>query len=72
MKFFNDNDIKINLNYLSRDDMYRIKTSSKKECAKIFHLLYDNSNFYLSRKYIKFNHYVNTEVTQLIDEYRNA
>ena len=72
IKFFNDNDIKINLNYLSRDDMYRIKTSSKKECAKIFHLLYDNSNFYLSRKYIKFNHYVNTEVTQLIDEYRNA
>ena len=52
--------------------MYRIKTSSKKECAKIFHLLYDNSNFYLSRKYIKFNHYVNTEVTQLIGEYRNA
>lgn len=52
--------------------MYRLATTSKKEITKIFHLLYDDSNFYLSRKYIKFNHYVNTEVTQLIAEYRNA
>lgn len=28
--------------------------------------------YYLSRKFNKFNHYVNTEVTQLIVEYRNA
>lgn len=27
---------------------------------------------YLSRKFNKFNHYVNTEVTQLITEHRNA
>ena len=39
---------------------------------KLYHLLYDNSYFYLSRKYNKFNHYVNTEVTQLIAEHRNA
>lgn len=26
----------------------------------------------MKRKYDKFNHYVNTEVTQLIAEYRNA
>jgi len=32
----------------------------------------DNANFYLTRKFEKFNHYVNTEVTQLIAEYRNA
>lgn len=52
--------------------MYRISTSSKKEVEKIFHLLYDNSNFYLSRKFDKFNYYVNTEVNQLITDHRNA
>ena len=72
IKFFANCDIKINLNYLKRDDMFRIKTSSKKEIEKIFHLLYDNSNFYMTRKFNKFNHYVNTEVTQLIAEHRNA
>ena len=34
--------------------------------------MYDNSNFYLSRKFSKFNYYVNTEVNQLIADYRNA
>ena len=72
IKFFANRDIKINLNYLKRDNMFRIKTSSKKEIEKIFHLLYDNSNFYMTRKFNKFNHYVNTEVTQLIAEHRNA
>lgn len=72
IKFFADNDIKINLNFLKRDNMYRISTSSRKEVTKIFHLIYDDSNFYLSRKFNKFSHYVNTEVTQLIAEYRNA
>lgn len=72
IKFFSEHNIKLNLNYLKRDDMFRITTSSKKEVEKIYHLLYDNSNFYLSRKFNKFNHYVNTEVTQLIAEYRNA
>lgn len=70
--FFLDHNIKLNLNYLKRDDMYRIKTSSKKEVEKIFHLLYDNSNFYLKRKYDKFNYYVNSEVNQLIIDHRNA
>lgn len=72
IKFFATHDIKINLNYLKRDDMYRITTSSKKEVEKIYNILYKDSNFYLSRKFNKFNHYVNTEVTQLIAEYRNA
>lgn len=72
IKFFAEHDIKINLNYLKRDDMYRMSTSSKKELVKIFNLLYSDSNFYLSRKFNKLNHYVNTEVTQLIAEYRNA
>lgn len=52
--------------------MYRLETSNKVECKKIYNLLYNNFNFCLSRKYNKFNHYVNTEVTQLIAEYCNA
>ena len=72
IKFFAQYDVKINLNYLKRDDMYRISTSSKKEVTKIFNILYQDSHFYLTRKFDKFNHYVNTEVTQLIAEYRNA
>lgn len=72
IKFFAEHNIKINLNFLKRDNMYRISTSSKNEIIKIFHLLYDDSNFYLTRKFEKFNRHVNTEVTQLIAEYRNA
>lgn len=72
LKFFSDNNIKMNINYLKRDSMYRICTSAKKEVEKIFHLLYDDSNFYMSRKYKKFNYYVNTESTQIIAEWRNA
>ena len=60
------------MNYVSRDDMFRIKTSSKEEMKKIYHFLYDHSNFYLSRKFNKFNYYVNTEVNQLIADHRNA
>lgn len=52
--------------------MYRISTASRLELQKIYNLLYKDSYFYLSRKFNKFNHYVNTEVTQLITEYRNA
>lgn len=72
IKFFSEQGIKINLNYITRDDMFRIKTTSKKEIQKLFDLLYKDSNFYLSRKFNKFSHYVNTEVTQLIAENRNA
>lgn len=52
--------------------MYRLATASIKKVKQIFNLLYESSEFYLSRKFNKFNHYVNTEVTQLIAEYRNA
>lgn len=55
----------------TRDKMYTI-VIAKLKLPKLFHLLYDNANFYLIRKYKKFNHFVNTEVTQLIAEYRNA
>ena len=39
---------------------------------KLFNLLYNDSNFYLKRKYKKFNYYVNTEVSQIITDHRNA
>ena len=64
INFFKIHNIKINKNYLKRDDMYRISTSSKKELQKIFELLYKDSNFYLTRKFNKFNYYVNTEVNK--------
>ena len=71
-KFFSEHNISINITYEKRDDMFRLRTSSKKEVAKIYNLLYSDSNFYLSRKYSKFNHYVNTEDLQLIAETCNA
>ena len=52
--------------------MYRLSSSSSKTITNIFHLFYDESKYYLSRKFNKFDHYVNTEVTQLITEYCNA
>lgn len=71
-KFLAKYNIEAFVRFLNRDQMYRICTGSKKEIEKIFNLLYKNANFYLKRKYNKFNHYVNTEVTELITEYRNA
>lgn len=72
VEFLDSYDIKVNINYIKRDDMYKIKTSSKQELKKIYELLYNNSNFYLTRKFNKFNYYVNTEVNQLISDHRNA
>lgn len=71
-RWFASNNIKVNINYIARDNMYRLKTSSKQEIRKIYELLFKDCNYYLSRKFNKINHYVNTEVTQLIAEYRNA
>lgn len=70
--FLLENSINTNIIHIKRDDMWRLNTASKKECKKIYTLLYNDSNFYLSRKYNKFNHYVNTEETQFIAEFRNA
>lgn len=72
IQFFALHNIKVNKNYLKRDDMYKISTSSKKEMKKLFDFLYSDSNFYLTRKFNKFNYYVNTEVSQLITDHRNA
>lgn len=70
--FLKKYDINLNYNYLKRDDMHRMCVASKKEIKKIFHFLYDDSNFYLKRKFDKFNYYVNTEVSQIIADHRNA
>lgn len=69
---YNKYNIKINMNYITRDDMYRIKTSSLKMVKLLFKVLYSDAHYYMERKYLKFNHFANTEVTQLIAEYRNA
>ena len=52
--------------------MYRLTSSSKENVCSFFHFLYDDSNFYLKRKFNKFNYYVNTEVSQIIADHRNA
>ena len=71
-KFLLKYDINLTINYLKRDDMYRLQTSSIKTLEKVFHLLYDNANFYLIRKFDKIKYYVNTEVNQIITDHRNA
>lgn len=65
-------DIDINKHYLKRDNMWRIGSSSWKSCKKFFDYLYKDSNFYLSRKFEKFNYYVNTEMTVLLADHCNA
>lgn len=69
--FFAKNKIRSTLCYAKRDEMYQLSIP-KSQLSKLFELLYKDANFYLERKYIKFDHYVNTEITQLIAEYRNA
>lgn len=67
-----EHNINVNIYNCKRDNMYRLATHSCKECKKLFKFLYSNVNCFLSRKFIKFNYYVNTEVTQIITEHRNA
>ena len=64
--------IKATVYYQQRYDCYRLYISSKESIKRFYELLYSNSNYYLKRKFEKLNHHVNTEVTQLINEYRNA
>lgn len=45
---------------------------NKEEIKKLYLLFYKDSYFYLSRKFNKFGYYVNTEVSQLIADHRNA
>ena len=58
--------------YIKKDNMFRLATTSKKACKKLFDYFYAESHFYYERKFNKFNYYVNTEVSQLIADHRNA
>lgn len=69
--FLKVNKIKSSVCFTKRDSMW-ILTIPKSQLKKLFNLFYEDSYFYLSRKFNKFNHYVNTEETQLIAELRNA
>lgn len=60
--------IVLNLNYISRDNMYRLQTSRRDIIISIYNALYNKSNFYLLRKYNKFCYYANTEVNQIISD----
>lgn len=60
------------ISYRHDRDVYTLTICSKDSVNKFFKELYSNSNFYLKRKFSKFNYYVNTEVTQLIAEHCNA
>lgn len=72
ISYFQLNEIKTNKVYLKRDSMWRLATSSRKEMKAIFDLLYKDSNFYLTRKFDKFNQYVNIEMDQLLMIHCNA
>lgn len=72
ISYFQLNGIKTNKVYLKRDGMWRLGTSSRKEMKAIFDLLYKDSNFYLTRKFDKFNQYVNIEMDQLLMIHCNA
>lgn len=61
-----------NISYIKRDSMYNLNTCSRNTIKQIYHYLYDNSSFYLSRKFNKFSYYVNTEVSQIITDHCNA
>lgn len=71
-KWFANKDVELGINYIKRDDMYNLQVCSRNKLIDIFSLLYSESKYYLSRKYEKFNYYVNTEVSQLIADHRNA
>ena len=70
--FFSQYNITINIYYSKRDDLYLLNTSSQKSLKLIYELLYNDSNYFLQRKFNKISYYVNTEVSQIINDYRNA
>lgn len=70
-KFLKTNNIESSICFANRDKMW-ILTVPKSQLKKLYNLFYDDSYFYLSRKFNKFNYYVNTEESQLIADLRNA
>ena len=64
--------INFNKHYLSRDDMYRISSSSKENVKKFYDLIYKDATYFLSRKKEKLESYVNTEILHKTNEDCNA
>ena len=64
--------VKININYIKRDDLHRLISSSRVEIKRysIFYIMI--LIFTYKEKFDKFNYYVNTEVSQIIADHRNA
>lgn len=71
-KWFTEYNIYSTITYIKRDDMYRLNICRKQNIKDIYFIFYNNSNFYLKRKYEKYSYYVNTEESQLIADLRNA
>ena len=71
VNYLENNDI-IHYNICSCNRNCYVLSIAKSELPKLYKLFYDDANFFLKRKYEKFNHLVNTEETQLIAEFRNA
>ena len=69
--FLKEKGINSTICFARRDQMYQL-SSPTSQLSKIYDLLYKDSYFYMKRKRDKIHHYVNTEVTQLIAEHRNA
>lgn len=70
-EWLKQNDIHSTVCQDSRDKLYIISIP-KLQLPKLFKLLYEDSHFYMKRKYEKFNYYVNTEISQLIADHRKA
>lgn len=69
--FLKTNDIKSSMCFTNRDKMW-VLSVPKSQLKKLYNLFYDDSYFYLNRKFNKFDYYVNTEESQLIADLRNA
>ena len=70
-KFLKNHGITSSVYFAARDKMFQISIP-KSQLKKVYDLFYNDSYFYLTRKYHKFSHYVNTEESQLITDLRNA
>ena len=68
--FFAKHNIKSTICFSNRDQMYQLSVP-KSQLKKLYKLFYEDSYFYLSRKFNKFNYYANTEESQLIADLRN-
>lgn len=64
INFFKKFDILFKLNYMKRDDMYRIVCQRKDSINKFYNLIYKDSHYFLTRKKEKLENYVNTEILQ--------